>query len=126
MASTRIIALGLVALVIGIAVGYALSIAVPYQLPSTTAKPAIALSKTTVKAGEQYTATLTGFPANTEILGWTVNENPPRTFSAGTTNGNGVLELSGTAPETPGTWLLVASDNAKSTWATATLEVTQP
>ena len=104
MATSRIIAVGLVALVIGVAVGYALSYAVPYQLPTaSTQKPAISLSKDAVKAGEQYTATLTGFPANAEIYGWTVNENPPRMFSVGTANEKGELETTANAPETPGT-----------------------
>ena len=127
MAATRVIAMTLVALVLGVALGYALSIAVPYQLPTTaTQKPTITLSSDTVKAGEQYTATLTGFPANAEIYGWTVNENPPRMFSAGTANEKGELELTANAPETPGTWPLIACDKAQSNWATTTLTVTQP
>ena len=94
------------------------------QLPTATKTPTISLSADTVNAGEQYTSTLTGFPANTEIYGWTVNENPPRTFSVGTTNEKGELEVTGNAPETAGTWLLVACDNAQTNWATATLNVT--
>lgn len=125
MASTRILGAVFVALFVGIAVGYALSIAVPYQLPSTsTPKPAISLSKDSVKVGEQYTVTLTGFPANTEIYGWTVNENPPKMFSAGTTDANGQLQVSGNAPETARTWLLVACDKAQNNWASTTIEVT--
>ena len=33
----------------------------------------IRMSKSTVSAGEQYTVTLTGFPASTEMIGWTAN-----------------------------------------------------
>ena len=124
MANTRIVAICLAALVIGVALGYGLSIAVPYQLPTSTQKPTINLSADTVQTGEQYTATLKGFPANTEIYGWTVNENPPRMFSAGTTDEKGELELTANAPETPGTWLLIGCDEAQVNWATATLTVT--
>jgi FlaG/FlaF family flagellin (archaellin) len=123
MATTRLIAVALAALFIGVALGYTLSIAAPYQLPTSIVKPAISLSKSTVAAGEQYTATLTGFPANTEIIGWTVNENPPKTFSAGTTDANGKLVLTGNAPETPGNWPLVACDKDQSNWITTTLQV---
>jgi hypothetical protein len=123
MATNRIIAVAFAALFIGVALGYALSIAVPYQLP-TTAKPTISLSKTTVAAGEQYTATLTGFPANAEIIGWTVNENPPKSFSAGTTDATGKLVVTGNAPATAGTWPLVACDNNQNNWVTTSLEVT--
>ena len=124
MANTRVIAMILAALVVGVALGYALSVAVPYQLPTSPQTPTISLSADTVKTGEQYTATLKGFPANTEIYGWTVNENPPRTFSVGTTNAMGELEVTGNAPETAGTWLLVACDKDQINWATATLNVT--
>ena len=124
MANTRIVAICLAALVIGVALGYGLSIAAPYQLPTSPQTPTISLSADTVKTGEQYTATLKGFPANTEIYGWTVNENPPRMFSAGTTNEKGELELTANAPETPGTWLLIGCDKAQINWATATLNVT--
>ena len=123
MANTRVIAMTLAALVIGVALGYALSVAVPYQLP-TSQKPTISLSASSVNVGEQYTATLKGFPANTEIYGWTVNENPPRMFSAGTTDEKGELELTANAPEMPGTWPLIASDKDQINWATATLTVT--
>jgi len=124
MANTRIVAIWLAALVIGVALGYGLSVAVPYQLPTSTQTPTISLSADTVNAGEQYTATLTGFPANTEIYGWTVNENPPRMFSAGTTDEKGELELTANAPEIPGTWPLIACDKDQINWATATLNVT--
>jgi hypothetical protein len=123
MANSRIVAMSLAALVIGVALGYGLSIAVPYQLPTSIQKPTISLSANSVKAGEQYTAKLTGFPANTEIYGWTVNENPPRMFSAGTTDEKGELELTPNAPETPGTWPLIACDKDQTNWATATLNV---
>lgn len=113
----------LAALVIGVALGYALSVAVPYQLP-TSQKPTISLSASSVNVGEQYIATLKGFPANMEIYGWTVNENPPRMFSAGTTDEKGELVLTANAPETPGTWPLIASDKDQINWATATLTVT--
>jgi hypothetical protein len=55
----------LLGLVIGIVMGYPISIVAPHQ--STTSKPSISLSSHSVKAGELYTATLTGFPANTII-----------------------------------------------------------
>ena len=126
MPNTRIIAMSLAILVIGVAFGYALSIAVPYQLPTSTQKPSISLSATTAKAGAQYTATLTGFQANTEIYGLTVNQNPPQTFSAGTTNDKGELTLTANAPGAPGTWPLIACDKDQNILATATLIVTQP
>jgi hypothetical protein len=127
MATARIITVGFVALFIGITLGYALSVAAPYQLqPASANKPAVSLSKTSVKTGEQYTATLTGFPANTEIYGWTVNQNPPSKFSAGTTDGQGTLVLTANAPETAGTWLLVGCDKDQNNWVTTTLEVTSP
>ena len=123
MANSRIVAMSLAALVIGVVLGYALSVAVPYQLP-TSQKPTISLSASSVNAGEQYTATLKGFTVNTEIYGWAVNENPPRMFSAGTTDEKGELELTANAPETPGEWLLIGCDEAQINWVTATLTVT--
>ncbi len=126
MANTRVVAMSLAILVIGVALGYSLSIAVPFQLPTTTPKPNISLSATTVKAGEQYTATLTEFQADTEIFGMTVNENPPQIFSAGTADAKGELTLTANAPETPGTWPLVVCDKDQNILATATLIVTQP
>ena len=126
MANTRIVGMSLAILVVGVVLGYALSIALPYQLPTSTQTPNISLSATTVNAGEQYTATLTGFPANTEIYGITVNENPPQIFSAGTTNENGKLTLTSNAPETSGTWPLIACDKDQNILATATLIVTEP
>jgi hypothetical protein len=125
MGSNRTIVMAVAALLVGLAVGYSLSVVAPYQLPTST-KPAIALSKNTVNVGEQYTATLTGFPANTEIIGWTVNENPPKSFSAGTTDSTGKLEVTGNAPATAGTWPLIACDKAQDNWVTTTLDVTQP
>lgn len=114
--------MSLAILLVGVVLGYSLSIAVPYQL--YTQKPNISLSVTTVKAGSQYNATLTGFKANTEIFGMTVNENPPQLFSAGTTNEKGELTLTANAPKTPGTWPLIACDKDKNILATATLIVT--
>lgn len=126
MAATRVIALCLVALVVGVAIGYALPYALPFAMPSAQAKPAISLSADTVKTGEEYTAEFSGFPANTEIYGWTVNEEPPRKFEVGTTDANGKLEVTVNAPQTPGDWLLVACDGAETNWATAKLTVTEP
>ena len=120
------VAISLVVLALGIALGYSLSIAVPYQLPTSTQKPTISLSADTVKAGEEYTATLTAFPTNTEIYGMTVNENPPQMFSAGTTNQNGELTLTANAPQTAGTWPLISCDKDQNILATATLKVTEP
>ncbi len=109
-------------LLVGVALGYGLSIAMPYQLAGQ--KPKIALSASSVNAGQQYTASLSGFPANTEVYGMTVNQNPPQTFSAGTTNQNGELTLTANAPETAGTWPLIACDKDNNILATATLVVT--
>jgi len=72
MTSNRIIVVAFAALFVGVVLGYSLSIAAPYQLP-TSSKPTIRMSKSTVSAGEQYTVTLTGFPASTEMIGWTAN-----------------------------------------------------
>ncbi|HJW65602.1 MAG TPA: hypothetical protein VJ507_02340 [Candidatus Bathyarchaeia archaeon] len=119
--------MSLIALVLGVALGYALSVAVPYQLPTTsTQKPSISLSETSIKTGEEYTATFTGFPANAEIYGWTVNENPPIKFIIGTANDKGELEVTANAPGTPGIWPLIACDVDQNNWATTTLTVTQP
>jgi len=120
MVSLRIVAVGLIALILGISIGYAAPLAIPAL---QTPKPAITLSATTVNTGEQYNATLSGFPANTEIYGWTVNENPPRSFLAGTTDGNGKLVLTANAPTTPGKWLLCASDKSQNSWASTVLTV---
>ena len=120
MVSSRIVAVGVIALVIGVLIGYAAPYAIPALQPP---KPTIALSATAVKTGEQYNATLSGFPANTEIYGWTVNENPPRSFIAGTTDGNGKLVLTANAPTTPGKWLLCASDESQNSWASTVLTV---
>ena len=116
MAKTRIIAINLAVLVVGVALGYALSIAVPYELPASTQKPTISLSATSVRAGEQYNATLTGFPANAEIYGLMVNENSLRMFSAGIASGKGELKLTANAPETPGTWALIACAKDQNIW----------
>ncbi len=122
MSNTRRTAISLAILLIGVTLGYTLSIMVPFQLVTQT--PKISLSATTVKAGTQYTVTLTGFPANIEIYGITVNENPPRMFTAGTTNQNGELTLTGNAPQTAGTWPLIACDKDQNILTTATLIVT--
>ncbi len=120
--SKRLLAMSLAMLLVGVALGYALSMALPYQLSGQ--KPKISLSATSVKAGQQYTVTLSGFSANTEIYGMTVNQNPPQTFSAGTTNQNGELTLTANAPETAGIWPLIACDKDHNILATATLAVT--
>jgi hypothetical protein len=117
-----VIAFALLGLVIGLAVGYSISIAMPYQ--SSAQKTSISLSSSSVKAGEQYTATLTGFPANTEIYGWTVNQNVSVCFTAGTTDANGRLVVSGIAPQTVGTLPLVACDKTETIWAATALTVT--
>ena len=122
MTKNGVIAFTLLALIIGIAVGYSISIALPYQSPAQ--KPSISLSSNTVKAGEQYTATLTGFPANTEIDGWTVNQDVSECFTAGTTDANGKLVVSGNAPQTVGTLPLVACDKTQTIWAATALTVT--
>jgi hypothetical protein len=116
-----VIAFTLIGLVIGLVIGYSISIVVPFQSP---AKPSISLSSRTVKAGEQYTATLTGFPANTEIYGWTVNQNVSVCFTAGTTDANGKLVVSANAPMTVGTLPLVACNKAETIWAAIALTVT--
>lgn len=117
-----VIGVTLLGLVIGLAVGYSMSIAVPFQSPAQ--KPSISLSSHSVKAGEQYTATLTGFPANTEIDGWTVNQNVSVCFAAGTTDANGKLVASANAPQTVGSLPLVACDKSETIWAATYLTVT--
>ena len=117
-----VIAFTLLGLVIGLAVGYSISIAVPYQ--SNAQKPTISMSSHSVKAGEQYTVTLTGFPANMEIYGWTVNQNVSVCFTAGTTDANGKLVVSANAPQTVGTLPLVACDKTETIWAASWLTVT--
>jgi hypothetical protein len=117
-----VIGVTLLGLVIGLAVGYSMSIGVPFQSPAQ--KPSISLSSHSVKAGEQYTATLTGFPANTEIDGWTVNQNVSVCFAAGTTDANGKLVVSANAPQTVGSLPLVACDKSETIWAATYLTVT--
>jgi hypothetical protein len=117
-----VIGVTLLGLVIGLAVGYSMSIAVPFQSPAQ--KPSISLSSHSVKAGEQYTATLTGFPANTEIDGWTVNQNVSVCFAAGTTDANGKLVVSANAPQTVGSLPLVACDKSETIWVATYLTVT--
>ena len=122
MSRKEVIAFTLLGLVIGLAVGYSISIAVPYH--SSAQKPSISLSSNSVKAGDQYTITFTGFPANTEIYGWTVNQEVSICFTAGTTDANGKLVVSANAPQTVGTLPLVACDKAETIWAATSLIVT--
>ncbi|MGA2682424.1 MAG: hypothetical protein ABSF44_11580 [Candidatus Bathyarchaeia archaeon] len=118
-----VIGFTLLALVIGLAVGYSISIVVPFQ--SAASKPSISLSSNSVKSGGQYTATLTGFPANTGIYGWTVNQNVSVCFAAGTTDANGKLVVSANAPQTVGTLPLVACNKDETIWAATALTVTK-
>ena len=120
MISTRILAVALIALVVGLSIGYAAPLAIPAL---SSPKPTLTLSATTVTVGERYTATFSGFPANTQIYGWVVNENPPQSFLVGTTNTNGKLVVTPIAPSTPGQWLLSASDKAQNDWVNAVLTV---
>jgi len=119
----QVIAFTLLGLVIGLAVGYSISIAVPFQ--ANAQKPYISLTSSSVKAGDKYTATLTGFPANTEIYGWTTNQNVSVCFLAGTTDANGKLVVSANAPQTVGTLPLVACDKTETIWAATSLNVIQ-
>ncbi len=121
MNGSRVIAFVLIALVIGLAVGYSVSIVLPYQ---SSQKPSITLSPLSLNPGENYTATLTGFPANTVIYGWTVNQNPPSCFVAGTTDSHGKLVVSACAPAAAGTWPLVACDKSQTHWAVSYVTVT--
>ncbi len=122
MSRKGVIGFLLLGLVVGLAVGYSISIAVPFQ--TTAQKPTISLSSNSVKAGALYTATLTGFPANTEIYGWTVNQQVSVCFTAGTTDANGKLVVSANAPQTVGTLPLVACNKAETIWAATSLTVT--
>lgn len=121
MSKKEAAAIALLALVIGLVVGYSVSIIVPNPLAAQ--KPTISLSSSTVNAGTNYTATLTGFPANTEIYGWTVNQQTPTCFVAGTTDANGKLVVSGTAPQATGTLPLVACNKDETIWAATSLTV---
>ena len=122
MSRKGVIAFALLGLVIGLIIGYSISMVVPFQ--SAGQKPTISLNSNTVKAGGQYTATLTGFPANTEIYGWTVNQNVSQCFTAGTTDANGKLVVSSNAPQTVGTLPLVACNKAETIWVATYLTVT--
>lgn len=115
--TVRLFGVAIVALFVGIAIGYF----IPNPAP---AKPTISLSAASVPAGTQFTATISGFPANTEIYGWVVNENPPRMFEVGVTNAQGELTASASAPQAAGLWLLCASDGDYQYWATTVLTVT--
>lgn len=117
MKTTYVLGIALIAVVAGFALGYFM----PYRPPVT---PTLSLSATSVAAGAQYTVMLSGFLANTDIYGWVVNENPPRTFKAGTTNAQGELTVTGEAPQTSGKWPLVACDENYQYWGTAILTVT--
>jgi hypothetical protein len=123
LSTKGVIAFTLLGLVIGLVVGYSVSIVLPYQ---STQKPSISLSPNSVTAGANYTATLTGFPANTNIYGWTVNQDPPSCFDAGTTDANGKLVVSACAPATAGSWPLVACDESETHWAVTSMTVTNP
>ncbi len=112
----RLAVVAVVAVVIGVFVGYLI------WRPGLT--PTMALSTSSVQKGAQYSVTLSGFPASTDIYGWVVNEAVPRTFKAGTTDANGQLTLTGNAPQTAGNWLLCASDVNNDYWAEAVLTVT--
>ncbi len=114
--TARLLVVALVALAIGIFIGY--------LIPTSAPNPTIALSASSVQRGTQYSVTLSGFPGNTDIHGWTVNQEPPTTFLVGTTDASGKLTLNGTAPQTPGNWLLCASDATNEYWAEAVLAVT--
>ena len=122
MNGNKVIAFTLLGLLIGLAVGYSISIVLPYQ--SAASKPSISLSSHSVKAGELYTATLTGFPANTVIYGWTVNQNVSVCFTAGTTDANGKLVVSANAPLSTGTLPLVACNIDETVWVATYLDVT--
>ena len=122
MNGSKVIAFMLLGLVIGLAVGYSISIVAPYQ--SSSSKPSISLSSHSVKAGELYTATIAGFPANTVIYGWTVNQNVSQCFTAGTTDANGKLVVSANAPQSTGTLPLVACNKDETIWVASYLDVT--
>lgn len=117
MKTTYVLGIALIAVVAGFALGYFM----PYPCSVT---PSLSLASDSVAAGAQYTVKLSGFPANTDVYGWVVNENPPRTFKAGTTNAQGELTVTGEAPLTSGKWPLVACDENYQHWATAILTVT--
>ncbi len=124
MSKKSVIAFTLLGLVIGLVAGYFASTVLPYQT-ATAQTPNISLSSNSVASGANYTATLTGFPANTIIYGWTVNENPPSCFTAGTTDANGKLVLSACAPAAAGSWPLVACDESQTHWAVTSMTVTK-
>ena len=118
MSRKGIVAFTLLGLVIGLIVGYTISTA------ASTQNPSISLSSKSVKAGGLFTATIKGFPANTEIYGWTVNQDVSECFTAGTTDANGVLVVSANAPQTVGTLPLVACDITETIWVATSLTVT--
>jgi len=117
---SRAAALILIALVIGLIVGYSVSIVIPYQ---STQKPGITVSPVSLSSGANFTVTLTGFPANTVIYGWTVNQDPPSCFVVGTTDANGKLVSSACAPAAAGMWPLVACDKSQTHWAVTYMTV---
>jgi hypothetical protein len=116
MKGTYVLGIALIAVIAGFALGYFM----PHPASVT---PTLSLSATSVAAGTQYSVKLSGFPANTDIYGWAVNENPPRAFEVGTTNAQGELTVTGEAPQTSGKWPLVACDENYQYWATAMLTV---
>lgn len=112
------VAVALVCLLAGAAVG------AMYMQLTLRPTPALTLSASSVQAGNPFTVKLSGFPADTEIYGWTCNEVEPRTFSAGVTDSQGSLELTGNAPLVSGEYPLVACDEDYKYWAMAVLTVT--
>ncbi len=113
-----LVAVALIALVIGLAVGY--------FIPRPSSSPTIGLSASSVTAGTQFTAMISGFPANVDVYGWAFDKSPPTMFKAGTTDAQGNLNTTGNAPTTPGTYLLCASDKENEYWAQTILTVTSP
>lgn len=113
-----LIGVAIIALLIGVGVG-------SFLLPTAKPTPTMTLSSNSATKGAALNATLSGFPANINIYGWSVNENPPRTWLVGTTDTNGRLTVSGYAPNATGLWPMVACDENYQNWATAMLNVTQ-
>lgn len=112
------VAVALVSLLVGAAGG------AMYMQVTVRPTPTMTLTASTVQAGKPFTVQLSGFPANTEIYGWTVNEDDPRTFSAGVTDSQGKLEATGNAPLVTGQYPLVACDEDYKYSAMAVLTVT--
>lgn len=119
--TTRLAVMAIIAFLAGIAIGIGAEMYMQIGFPPN---PKMTLATDSVQAGKSFTVQLSGFPANTEIYGWTTNENPPRTFTVGTTDSQGKLEITGNAPQTPGEWILIACDKDYQYWAFGTLTVT--